>query len=421
MTKGSEFRRSLPALLAGVIVVGALAWPFLQSPDEDAEPGPSRPGTGNSPTNLGSGGLGAPPGDASGDGADGGSDSSGTDGSAAGPARVTIDGGRLMVDGEPSPILQCVGYQPVPVGVSPAFGYRWANFPENYESDLPLLAEMGANTVAVNTRAASEPAYLRAFMSRALEHGLRVILVVDGPNEQDARDPAVQEELLAYVRGAAEAHRDHPALLAWQIGIEVDFTYRGTDRVADWYALFERATREVKGLDPNHPVFTASSVVTDPELFLEHSPSADIYGVNYYALNRQAMTSYLERLTGEVAGHPVLVTEFGADVLDNRTGTLYEETQAKALADAWGGVQAFHEAGAPVLGACVHEWSDQWWKGGELDEHDHGPTWPATDEGVLPDETFSEEWFGLVGIRPGSSERDVRLAYERLRDLWTEP
>jgi hypothetical protein len=417
MRMSLRIARHVPAFVAGALLLGALAWPFLQPADE-----PPPVGNGPSPTPGGDGGGGGGGGGGDGGGGGGGDGGSTPDPNGRGPmtpAHVTLEGGRLLVDGAPSPILRCVGFQPVPVGVSPAHGYRWAHFPENYEGDLPLLAQMGANAVAVNTRAAASPEDLLTFMDRALDHGIRVILVLDGPNRLDLSDPEVRRSLIENVTLAVEAYREHPALLAWQIGIEVDYTHRHTGQVGAWYALLEEATREAHALDPHHPVLTASNPVTPVEAFLDGSPSVDVYGINFYGLSREGMSGYLTKLANDTGGRPVLVAEFGVDAYDNATGLEDVETQARVLAEAWSGIQDAHDAGVPVLGGCVHEWSDQWWKGGDEDTHDPTPTWPTTKSGVLPDDTFSEEWFGLVALRPGELARDPRPAYERLRELWT--
>lgn len=384
--------RHVPTVLAGLLVLGALAWPFLQRaeapPQENIGPTPgTTPVHEDPPVGLT-------------------------------PAHVTIESGRLLVDGAASPILRCVRYQPTPVGVDIGHGYKWAHYPGNYEGDLPLLASMGTNTLAVNSRSGATQGELTEFMSRALDHGMRVVLAVDGPNSEDPADPAVQQAFMDHLREVVTHHRTHPALLAWQIGNEVDYSHRRTPAVDAWYALLENATREVHALDGNHPVLTGNNPVTSVSAFRAGSPSVDVYGINFYGLTTSDVQGYLTNLAERAEGYAILVTEFGVDAFDSLNMTEDEETQARHLGDAWLGIQAAHDAGVPVLGGCIHEWSDQWWKGGANDGHDPEPSWPIPDEGVIADGTFSEEWFGIVGIRPGSNERDLRLAYQRMRDLW---
>ena len=153
----------------------------------------------------------------------------------AGAAHVEVSGSAIKVNGKSMGILKCVSYQPVPPGVSAAHGYRWAHHKGNYERDLGLLDRLGANVVQVNTRAAAEPWELREFMDRALSRGMRTILVVNGPNYEDPRSERAQRAFLGDVARAVDEYGDHPGLLMWQLGIEVDWSHRGSDRVDDWY------------------------------------------------------------------------------------------------------------------------------------------------------------------------------------------
>lgn len=315
-------------------------------------------------------------------------------------------------------MVKCVGYQPAPVGVSPAFGYRWAHFPENYEGDLALLEGLGANAVAVNTRSAAEPHELRTFMTRALDHGMRTILVVNGPNGQDASDPEVREWFLDGVDAAVAEYADHPGLLFWWLGNEVDYLYPNPSRVGDWYALLDEAALRVHDADPNHPVLTSNNPRTDEREFMDGSPNVDVFGINFYVSSHERARHDLRNMSGVTEGWPIFVTEFGSDAWNNATNEEDEATQAKVVADVWDAMTVQRTEGNPILGGCVHEWSDQWWKVGSLDEQDPEPAWPSPEKGVLPDDGFSEEWFGLVRIQPGSMDRDPREAYFRLAEKW---
>lgn len=336
----------------------------------------------------------------------------------AGPARVTLEGGTLFVDGEPFPPIRCVGFQPAPVGVSPAWGYRWTHFPENYRNDLAALDAMGANAVMVNVQAAGEPDALRAFMSAALEHDIRTILLVDGPNRQDASDPGVAEPFLQNVSRSVQLYADHPGLIMWFVGNEVDYLYPNASRVGDWYALLERAVQHVHEADPGHPVLTANNPVTPIEEFTSGSPSVDVFGTNAYSLVDEKMRHYLEDAARGLGGKPVFVTEFGVDAYNTATNSEADASQARILANAWEGIVAARDSGAPVLGGCVHEWTDQWWKDEDPNTQSPDPRWRAPNLGVLPDDTFSEEWFGLVRIAPDTLERSPREAYWTLAGLW---
>jgi hypothetical protein len=117
------------------------------------------------------------------------------------------------------------------------------------------------------------------------------------PEQCDKQAGRVREVVLQY--------RDHPALLAWGLGNEVDGD--GTN-IAYWKQL-DRLARLVKEIDPAHPTFTAIAGVNQKRIegLLKHTPNLDYLGVNTYAalfgLRRQ-----LEKFGWD---RPWLLTEWG--------------------------------------------------------------------------------------------------------------
>jgi hypothetical protein len=103
-------------------------------------------------------------------------------------------------------------------------------------------------------------------------------------------------------------HRDHPALLMWGIGNEVEAEL--ADASVVWPAI-EEAAHLVKSLDPRHPTLAIVG-----ELGRDHAakvralcPSIDVLGVNAYG---DGLLTLPARARDQGWPGPLLVTEMGA-------------------------------------------------------------------------------------------------------------
>jgi hypothetical protein len=99
--------------------------------------------------------------------------------------------------------------------------------------------------------------------------------------------------------------RDHPALLFWGIGNEVE---GDGSNVAFWQQL-ERLAKSVKELDPAHPTFTAVAGLQEAKAagLTAHTPSLDFVGINTYGA-LPGLRGYLTKIGWE---RPWVVTEYG--------------------------------------------------------------------------------------------------------------
>lgn len=145
--------------------------------------------------------------------------------------------------------------------------------------DLEKLASMGANSVRTwSTSDAGE------ILDEAYEHGLTVMLGIWLEHERHGFDYDDEEAVQAQkeeVREKILRYKDHPALLAWGLGNEVDLMYQNT-RV--WHAV-EDIAQMVKELDPNHLITTVTAGIDEEKAVLiqEKVPSIDFLSVNTYA------------------------------------------------------------------------------------------------------------------------------------------
>ena len=168
---------------------------------------------------------------------------------------------------------------------------------------LDLLVESGGNSIRTwNTRDADR------ILDEAHERGLTVMLGVWLQHERHGFDYDDEEAVArqkAEVREKVLRYRDHPALLAWGLGNEVDLMYTNT-RV--WHAV-EDIARMVKELAPNHLVTTVIAGINEEKarLISEKVPSIDFLSINTYG-----GLDHLPRRVRETGwNRPYAVTEWG--------------------------------------------------------------------------------------------------------------
>lgn len=198
---------------------------------------------------------------------------------------------------------------------------------------------------------------LRQVLDLAGQHRLRVIVtlftghmsgvnwlpawLLDGERESDPRfrliaggrvvkgrlrdlyeDPFALEAQVAMAEAAAQALRDHPALLAWDLGNEPDLVLRprAPEAAARWLATLVQALRAV---DPRHPITIGfHSPVLEEDLGFrvrDLAPYLDFLSMHGYSVYAswarhpldEPILPFLTRLTASLGGKPVLMEEFG--------------------------------------------------------------------------------------------------------------
>jgi hypothetical protein len=122
-----------------------------------------------------------------------------------------------------------------------------------------------------------------------------------------AKDTAALERQREMVRAAAERFKDHPALLMWGLGNEME-TGGAPDNPALWREV-ERLARLIKSIDPNHPVMTVVAEISPEKIaaIKKYAPSVDVLGVNSYG----GAFSLHKRLKKAGWDRPYVLTEFG--------------------------------------------------------------------------------------------------------------
>ncbi len=211
-----------------------------------------------------------------------------------------------------------------------------------------------------------------------------------GFNYSDPEKVAKQRE---DVRAAVRKFKDHPAILMWGLGNEMEGPMSDGADPRIWKELEELA-KIVKEEDPNHPVMTAiaSAVPAKVRGVKENYPSIDVLGVNAYG-GASGVGKALKDLGWE---KPFVLTEFGPlghwevpktswgapiEPTSRAKAGSYYATQTGVVADGkgtclgtyvflWGNKQEvtstwygmFLKSGEklPTVDAMVRAWSGKW-------------------------------------------------------------
>ena len=170
-------------------------------------------------------------------------------------------------------------------------------------TQLDKLVESGGN--AIRTWSADNAAEI---LDEAQKRGLVVMLGLRLGHERHGFDYSNKEAVAAQfeeVKKTVRQFKDHPALLAWGIGNEVDLFYTDT---SVWNAV-EDIAAFIQKVDPNHLVTTVTAGIDKQKLDLitERVPSIDYLSINIYGGLETLPASLLEF---GYAG-PYMVTEWG--------------------------------------------------------------------------------------------------------------
>lgn len=196
----------------------------------------------------------------------------------------------------------------VPVRLDPVTGMWRGDKPyfvkgAGGSDSLPQLASRGGNSIRTWTTGG-----LTAILDEAARHSLTVSAGIWLEPEcswfsyNDPEDCAKQTER---VRKEVMLYRNHPALLAWGLGNEVE---GDGSSVAFWKQL-DRLALLVRELDPAHPTFTSVAGFSEIKAngMSTHAPNLDFVGINTYG----GVIRLREHLKSIGWKRPWLLTEWG--------------------------------------------------------------------------------------------------------------
>ena len=170
---------------------------------------------------------------------------------------------------------------------------------------LQQLAAAGANSVRTWDFEDVGP-----ILDEAHALGMTVAVGIWLGHERHGFDYSDEKQVAAQLeraRGAVLRYKDHPALLLWGVGNEMEGFEEG-DNPGIWEAVNDIAAM-IKELDPHHPTMTTTAFVHGKriEFLHERSPAIDIHGVNAYG----GAVVVPRFLRDGGATKPFVLTEFG--------------------------------------------------------------------------------------------------------------
>lgn len=198
-------------------------------------------------------------------------------------------------------------------------------------------------------------------LDEAHAHGLSVAVGLWLGHERhgfDYSDKKQVQEQLARVRQQVLKLKDHPAVLLWGVGNEMEGFAAG-DNPAIWQAVNDVAAM-IKTIDPHHPTMTVTAFVHGQRIEFVHRqmPAIDIHGINAYGAGAAKVPDLLRQNN---VTKPFILTEFGPmgawDSPTTAWGAPYEQTStAKAESYRQIYARAVLTAGEMNLGAYAFTW-----------------------------------------------------------------
>lgn len=316
------------------------------------------------------------------------------------------------------------------------------------DNEMGLLKNMGVNTIRQYIGIPSKwikYIYENFGIYTVLNHSFgRYGLTIKGrwePNT-DYSNLNVKELLLKEVKDMVNEYKATPGLLMFLLGNENNYGlfWRGaetenipvkdrqsTKDAVHLYKLFNLAAKEMKALDPNHPMAICNGDLLFLDIISRECTDIDILGINVY--RGVTFTDLYERTKKEIS-KPIMLTEFGSDAYNSISNKEDQEYQAKVLVSNWKEIYA-NAAGmgkhGNSLGGFTFQFSDGWWKTGQttnLEEHDVTASWSNggyTNDFVKAENNMNEEWFGICAKgktnENGNYDLYPRAAYYALKQV----
>lgn len=293
-------------------------------------------------------------------------------------------------------------------------------------SHIGLLAACGGNCIRTWDAASAERATEgKSLLDQAHEHNVAVTVGLWLGHERHGfrYDDKVQvARQRTDVEQAVRRVKDHPAVLLWGLGNEMEGPTGAGDSPAVWREVNHLA-RAIKKIDPNHPVMTVIANVNAAKVaaIQKYAPEVDILGVNAYA----GAAGIGAALRQHGWKKPYCVTEYGLpgpweaphtdwkapiEPSSREKAAMYNAATAAILADT------ANDNRQKMPARCLGSFAFLWGHKQEATATWFGMLLPSGEKTIVVD-AVTEAWTGNwpANRAPVLKSHDVPLAGRRLR------
>ncbi len=220
---------------------------------------------------------------------------------------------------------------------------------------LDALVEAGGNSIRTWNSS-------KEILNQAQEKGLTVCMglrMAKPRHGDDYNDIKMLQRQRDRIFSDVMKLKDHPALLLWAIGNEVEHNAGEENRILIWKEI-EKIAQLIKDIDPNHPVITViAGAGKKLQEIKQLCPTLDAVGINSYG-ELGNVPVLVERFEWE---KPYLITEFGPrgwwEVEKTVWGLPIEDTSTEKAKFYYDAYKAGVDKRPKCLGSYVFLWGNK--------------------------------------------------------------
>ena len=329
---------------------------------------------------------------------------------------------QLIVNGAPF-VMKGICYSPVPKNCTQDQSLLIK--PVLTDDDLALITQdfQMMQAAGVNTIRTYKAILNPQILALLDQYHLRTIVPI-----ADAYTDCTSDPLL--VSTIVNTLKNESSTLLWEIGNEWNYNrfYTATSanplNFSQCADFINSVITQVRAIDTTHPISTNFGEIPTTEdgglwSYLKNL-DLDLYGTNLYpnGLNPQLNHPFSDRFKQWclLSGKPLYLGEFGANAFPGISEDDYQQatTIKSLLKQVFGNLSAKHGYNA-LVGGCVFEWSDEWWKDTastpDVHYNDSETLLKAPNEDTS---SLNQEWWGIVDI-----DRIPRPSYNIVKNFYT--